>query len=299
MDANAEAFRSGSVVLAGRTNVGKSTLLNRLVGQKVAIVTPRPQTTRGRILGIRTDSDSQIVFIDTPGLHAPKTNLGSRMLATARRSLAEADVVAAVVESGSALRPADREFLEELGAERRRLVIVINKIDRMSRSACLPLIDESRGILPAAEIVPVSALTGENIAELLKTLKSGIEPGPARMPKDEYTDQTERTLAAEIIREKLFLAMRDEVPFGSAVQIERFVEGDGRGLIRISALIIVGRESHKGMVIGAGGHQLKAIGTSARLELEKIFCARVFLDLLVKVERDWMRNDRRLTELGL
>jgi GTP-binding protein Era len=299
MSSEAENFRAGTVVLGGRTNVGKSTLLNRLVGQKVAIVTPRPQTTRRRILGIRTDSDSQIILIDTPGLHTAKTELGNRMLAVAHRSIAEADVVAPVIESGGMLTPADRELLTGLVGEERPIVVVINKIDRISKSACLPLIDEIRQILPNAEIVPVSALKGDNIDELVRTLKSKIKPGPPLMPSDEYTDQTERMLAAEIIREKLFLAMREEVPFGSAVEIERYVEEDERGLIKIAALIIVGRESHKGMVIGAGGRQLKSIGTAARLDLEKILGVRVFLELLVKVERDWMRSERRLTELGL
>jgi GTP-binding protein Era len=294
-----ENFRSGSAVLAGRTNVGKSTLLNRLIGQKVAIVTPRPQTTRRRILGVRTDDDSQIVFIDTPGLHRSRNPLGARMIAVARRSLTEADILVPVIEASERMTVADREFLTQFASESRPVVVVINKVDRLPRSACLPEIRVAAEILPAAEIVPVSALAGENLDELVRTLKRLLPPGPPLMPADEYTDQTERMLAAEIIREKLFLAMRQEVPLGCAVEIEKFLDRDERGLIRISAVIIVERESHKGMVIGAGGRQLKAIGTAARMELEAILGSRLYLELFVKVEPQWTRNEKRLTELGL
>jgi GTP-binding protein Era len=289
--------RTGFVALGGRTNVGKSTLLNRLVGHKVAIVTPRPQTTRARILGIRSDRDSQIILIDSPGIHQPRRLLNQRMVETARRSLAEGEVVLAVVEAGQRLHPADRGFLAEVRKLGTPAIIVINKIDRMARARLLPLIEECHRILPEAEIVPVSARTGENLDDLVATIKRHLRTGPALMPGDEYTDQTERALAGEIIREKIFLKMREEVPFSTAVHIERFEQE--KKLIRISAVIVVERESHKGMLIGAGGKMLKEIGTAARLDIERLLGARVFLEMFVKVEPHWTMDPRKLSELGV
>jgi GTP-binding protein Era len=295
----AAEHRTGFVALGGRTNVGKSTLLNRLVGRKVAIVTPRPQTTRARILGIRNDPDAQMILIDTPGIHEPRRPLNQRMVDTARRSLAEGEVVLAVIEAGARLHPADRDFLKDASKLTAPAIIVINKIDRLAREQLLPLIDECRHELPGAEIVPVSARTGENLDDLVATIKRYLRVGPALMPADEYTDQSERTLAAEIIREKIFLKMREEVPFTTAVRIERFEEDAARKLIRISAVVVVERDSHKGMIIGAGGQMLKEIGTAARLDLERLLDARVFLELFVRVEPNWTKDPRKLGELGM
>ncbi|HZO82800.1 MAG TPA: GTPase Era [Candidatus Binataceae bacterium] len=294
-----ESHRAGFVALGGRPNVGKSTLLNCLVGQKVAIVTPRPQTTRRRILGIRSDPDAQLIFIDTPGLHRPRTALDQRMVEVARRCLREGEVVVGVVEARGQLDPGDREFLAELRELKAPRIIAINKLDLVSRADLIACAEQCSRELPEAEIVPVSALKGENVGELLKVIKAILPEGPSLMPEDEYTDQSERVLAAEIVREKVFLAMRQEVPFSTAVVVENFVEEPQRRLIRIAALIVVGRESHKGMLIGAGGRRLKEIGTAARLELEELFGARVFLELLVKLEKDWTRNPRKIGELGL
>jgi GTP-binding protein Era len=294
-----ESHRAGFVALGGRPNVGKSTLLNRLVGQKVAIVTPRPQTTRRRILGIRSDPDAQLIFIDTPGLYRPRTALDQRMVEVARRCLREGEVVVGVVEARAQLDPGDCEFLAELRELKAPRVIAINKLDVVSRADLIACAEQCARELPEAEIVPVSALKGENVGELLKVIKAMLPEGPSLMPEDEYTDQSERALAAEIVREKVFLAMRQEVPFSTAVVVENFVEEPERRLLRIAALIVVGRESHKGMLIGAGGRRLKEIGTAARLELEELFGARVFLELLVKVEKDWTRNPRKIGELGL
>src|SRR5271170_5432639 len=249
--------RAGFVAVAGRTNVGKSTLVNRLVGHKVAIVTPRPQTTRRRILGIRSDDDAQILLIDTPGLHEAKKQLNQRMVQTARRAIAEGEVLLAVVEAGDRLNPGDRAVLVDIRALGRPTIIAINKVDRVPRSQLLPLIEEINHGFPGAEIVPVSALTGENVGELLVTMKRMLPESPALMPVDEYTDQTERMIAEEIVREKIFLTMRQEIPFSTAVQVEQFVEEPDRNLVKISTQIIVERESHKGMIIGAGGQQLK------------------------------------------
>ncbi len=294
------SHRSGFIALAGRSNVGKSTLLNRMVGHKVAAVTPKPQTTRRRILGIRSDPDAQMVFIDAPGIHQPARLMNRRMVETARRSLAEGDIVVAVVEAATPrLMRRDSAFLAELRGISRPKVLAVNKIDLISRAALLPLLAGCARELPGAEIVPLSALTGENAGELLRTVKSMLPEGPALMPEDEYTDQTERMLAAELIREKAFLSLQQEVPFSTAVQIEQFAGEPGENLLRISALVIVERDSHKGIVIGAGGRMLKEIGTAARRELEQIFGRRVFLELFVRVEREWTRNPRKLEELGI
>jgi len=291
--------RAGFVALGGRTNVGKSTLLNRLVGHKVAIVTPRPQTTRRRVLGIRSDPDAQFIFIDTPGIHESARALNRQMVAVARRALAEGEIVVGVIEAGRRLDPADRAMLEELAALKVPLIVAINKIDLIKREQMLPLIDEIGRAFPGVEIVPVSALTGENSDELLGAIRRMLPMGPPLMPEDEYTDQTERALAEEVIREKIFLKMREEVPFSTAVKVENFTEDPARNLKRISAVIIVERESHKGMLIGAGGRMLKEIGTNARLELERMLGAKVFLELLVKVDRNWTRDSRKAAEYAL
>ena len=291
--------RAGFVTIVGQTNAGKSTLLNRLVGQKVAIVTPRAQTTRRRIVGIRHDPDAHIILIDTPGLHEGRSALNRQMVETARRCIAEGEVIVAVVPGNTRLGAADRAMLAELAGLGRPIVIALNKIDLGTRERMMPLVQEIHTLIPAAEIVPISALKGDNLDELLRVIKPLLPESPPLMPGDEYTDQTERMIAAEIVREKIFLAMRQEIPFSTAVEVEQFTEEPERKLVRISALIIVEREAHKGMIIGAGGRQLKEIGTAARLELEEILGRRVFLETHVKVERGWTGDPRRLKEMGL
>ena len=295
----AKPHRAGFVALGGRTNVGKSTLLNRMVGHKVAIVTPRPQTTRRRILGIRSDSDAQLIFVDTPGLHRPRSALDQHMIEIARRCLGEGEVVLGVVAAANPLSEGDRAFLAELREIKAPRVVAVNKIDRVSRAGLFAAVEQCGREAPEAEIVPVSALKGGNIDELVAVIKRMLPEGPALMPEDEYTDQTERMIAAEVVREKVFLAMREEVPSSTAVVVENFVEEDDRRLLRIDAMIVVAREAHKGMLIGADGRRLKQIGTAARLDLEKTLGARVFLQLLVKVEKDWTRSPRKIAELGL
>jgi GTP-binding protein Era len=270
-----------------------------MVGHKVAIVTPRPQTTRGRILGIRSDPDAQFIFIDTPGLHRPRSALDQRMIEIARRCLSEGEVVVGLVEASAPLGEGDRAFLAELRELKAPCVVAVNKIDRVKRADLFAAVEQCGRELPQAEIVPVSALKGENVKELVAVIKRMLPAGPALMPEDEYTDQTERMIAAEVVREKVFLAMREEIPFSTAVVVENFVEEPDRRLLRIEAVIVVAREAHKGMLIGAGGRQLKQIGTAARLELEKLLGAHVFLQLLVKVDKDWTRSPRKIAELGL
>jgi GTP-binding protein Era len=265
----------------------------------VAIVTPRPQTTRRTILGIRTDPDAQLILVDTPGLHEATRLLNRRMVEVARAAMAEGDVVAVLVEAGARLAAEDRELLAEVRKLGRPTAVVINKIDLVARTMLIPLAQECLGLAPEAEIVPVSALSGENVAELVATLKRMLPAGPALMPEDQYTDQTERLIVEEAIREKIFLAMRQEIPFSTAVKVEQFTEVEDRNLVRISAIIIVDRDAHKGMMIGAGGQRLKQIGQSARLDIEQRLGRRVFLELHVKVEKNWTRDPRRLSELGL
>jgi GTPase len=290
--------RAGFVVLGGRSNVGKSTLLNRVVGQKVAIVTPRPQTTRRRIIGIRTDPDAQLLLVDTPGIHDSSKELNRRMVEVARGALTEAQVVLGVIAAGESIDPADRAVLQQLATLKARLIIVINKLDLVSRPHLLPLIDELHADFPKAEIVPVSALRGDNVEELVATIKQMLPVGPALMPEDQYTDQTERMIAEELVREKIFLAMRQEIPFSTAVRVEKFVDQPERRLKSISVQVIVERDSHKAMLIGVRGRALKQIGTAARLELENIFETRVFLTMVVKVEPGWTRDPRRVAEYG-
>lgn len=285
--------------MGGRSNVGKSTLLNRLVGHKVAIVSPKPQTTRRRLLGIRNDPDAQVIFIDTPGIHESPRLINRRMAETARRGLAEGDIVMGVVEAGPKLAAPDRAFLDEISGARQPKVLVINKIDLIGRARLLPMLEQCREALGEAEIVPVSALTGENVEELIRTLKPMLPEGPSLMPEDEYTDQTERMMAEEIIREKLFLTVHQEIPFSTSVKVERFVEEPGGKLISVGAIIVVERESHKAIVIGAGGRTIKEIGTAARLELEEVVASHVFLELHVKVDPNWTRSPNKLQEMGL
>jgi GTP-binding protein Era len=296
--ADALEHRAGFVVLGGRSNVGKSTLLNRVVGQKVAIVTPRPQTTRRRIIGIRTDPDAQLLLVDTPGIHDSSKELNRRMVEVARRALTEGQVVLGVVAAGESIDPADRAVLQQLATLKARLIIVINKLDLLPRPHLLPLIEELHGDFPNAEIVPVSALRGDNVEELIGTVKQMLPVGPALMPEDQYTDQSERMIAEELVREKIFLAMRQEIPFSTAVRVEKFDDQPERRLKSISVLVIVERDSHKAMLIGARGRTLKQIGTAARLELENIFATRVFLTMVVKVEPGWTRDPRRVAEYG-
>jgi GTP-binding protein Era len=296
--AGAPEHRAGVVVLGGRSNVGKSTLLNRVIGQKVAIVSPRPQTTRRRIVGIRTDPDAQLVLIDTPGIHDSSKVLNRRMVEVARRALTEGQVVLGVIAAGESIDPADRAVLEQLATLKARLIVVINKLDLVPRPHLLPLIEALHGDFPDAEIVPVSALRGDNVEELIATIKQMLPVGPALMPEDQYTDQTERMIAEELVREKIFLAMRQEIPFSTAVRVEKFVDQPERRLKSISVLVIVERDSHKAMLIGARGRTLKQIGTAARLELENIFETRVFLTMVVKVEPGWTRDPRRVAEYG-
>ena len=291
--------RAGTVAIVGRPNVGKSTLLNALVGTKVAIVTPKPQTTRTRVVGIRTTPAGQAVFVDTPGIHAARSTLNRRMVETARRTLEDVEAVLWVLDAGAGITAGDRDLARELAASRLPVVVVLNKMDRLPRAQLLPLMAELATLLPGRDLVPASARRGENVAAVLDVVLGVLPEGTPLHPEDEFTTEPVRALAQELVREQIFLSTRDEVPYGSATLIERFEERPEQGLTVIGATILVTRPSHKAIVIGTGGERLREIGTLARQGLERLLGTRVFLELFVRVEPGWSDNPRRLAELGL
>jgi GTP-binding protein Era len=296
---NLETFRSGYVAIIGRPNVGKSTLLNQILGEKVAIVSPRPQTTRNRITGIRTTGSSQIIFLDTPGIHQGHSLMNRRMVDTALHTLDEVDGVLWLLDAQDKIRPEDQRIAETLRGVKSPVLILLNKIDLVAKGKLLPLIERCAELLPGKEIVPVSAITGEGLEVVLKIVEGWMPPGQPLFTEGEYTDQSERFLASEIIREKVFLLTREEIPYGVAVTIESFTEKQEKNLIVISATIHTERQSHKGILIGKGGAMLKAIGKQAREELETLLGCRIFLELFVKVDPDWTQNPHLLTQMGL
>jgi len=293
------AHRAGYAAIVGRPNVGKSTLLNALVGAKVAIVTPKPQTTRNRILGIRTLPEAQVVFLDTPGIHEARSLLNRRMVEVARQALADADVVVLVVDATAGVTPADRELARGLGALARPTVVVLSKLDLVRPPVLLPAMEALGTLLPGREIIPVGARTGENVRVVLDAVVKALPEGPRLYPEDEYTAESERFLAQELIREQLFSQTEEEIPYGTAVRVEEFNAQPERDLLVVHATILVDRPNHKGIVIGARGARLGEIGRRARLELEAVFGTKVFLELFVRVEPGWAKDPRRLEELGL
>jgi len=294
------AHRAGYVAILGRPNVGKSTLLNALVGTKVSVVTPKPQTTRNRIIGIRTLPDrAQIVFLDTPGIHEARSLINRRMVETARQALAEADVVLVLVDAAAAVTPGDRALAGTLAPLAATSIVVVNKADRVSRPALLPIMAAMGELLPGREIIPASALTGDNVETVLGRVVAALPAGEPFYQAEEYTTATERFLVQELVREQLFRQTDEEVPYGTAVLVEEFTEKPERNVLVLRATILVDRPSQKPIVIGAGGQRLREIGRRARLEMEALFGRRVFLELFVKVEPGWSKNPRRLAELGL
>jgi len=291
-------FRSGYVALAGRPNVGKSTLLNSLTGQKVSITSRKPQTTRHRILGIRSAQGSQIIFVDTPGLHNSSGSALNKIInKTAQHSLADVDLI---VQLCSASRWADEDewVLNKLKQFSLPLILAINKIDRLDdKQNLLPFIQEVNDKGEFMEIVPISALKGTNIVELIKTITNKLSAGPALFPQDQVSDQTQKTLAGELIREQLFRRLGQELPYATAVIIDD-IRLDDKKLLRIEALIWVEKPGQKGIVIGQKGQTLKTIGEQARKQMEQVFNTRVFLNLHVKVKQGWANNMTALQHLG-
>ncbi|MFQ5666454.1 MAG: GTPase Era [Candidatus Binatia bacterium] len=291
------AHRSGFVAIIGRPNVGKSTLLNQLVGQKVAIVSPKPQTTRQRLLGVKTLPRAQVIFIDTPGLHAPRHLLGRRMVETAERAVGEADLLVWVVDVTAGLGTADRQIAQRLREEGRRACVVVNKIDRVVPLQLLPLLATLDQLLPGRHVIPVSALHGANLGELLDHIVRALPAGPRYYDPDALTDQSERMLAQEVVREKVLLHTHREVPYAVVVTVEKFEEKGS--LTVIGAAIHVERQSQKGILIGQRGARIKEIGRAARLELEAMLGRRIYLELFVRVQEGWSRREALLKEFGL
>jgi GTP-binding protein Era len=297
-DITPPGHRSGFVTLFGRSNVGKSTLLNRLVGQKVAIVTEVPQTTRRRIQGIRTYSDSQVVFVDTPGIHKPRYRLNQRMVSTAISSLDGVDLVVLLIDGEAGLGPGDR-YVMRLAKERGvPSFLVVNKIDRMEKSRILEIIAEATREQSFEEVIPVSALTGENVDRLETVIRERLSAGPRYFPPGAVTDAPEKFLLAEILREKLILNTKEELPHSTAVIIER-QEENRDGVLQVDALVVVERDSQKGILIGKKGEMMKRIASAARHEMEARLGTRVFLQVWVKVAKNWRMDQRFLDQLGL
>jgi GTP-binding protein Era len=292
-------FRSGYIAIVGGPNVGKSTLLNRLLGEKVAIVTPKPQTTRNRITGILTKADSQIVFLDTPGIHSSRSLLNRRMVDVALQTLHEVDGVLWLLDAQARIGVEEERIAERLVALKAPVLVLLNKIDAVGKARLLPLMQRCAELLPGKEIVPISALRGDNVALVVEIVEKWLPQGPKYFPEGEFTDQTERFIAGEIIREKVFLLTREEIPYGTAVTIDEFTEKTEKDLVVIKATIHTDRESHKPILIGKQGSMLKEIGRQAREELERLLGCRIFLELFIKVDKGWTQDPRALSEMGL
>lgn len=291
-------FKSGFVTLIGRPNVGKSTLMNHLIGQKIAITSNKPQTTRNRIQTVYTSDEGQIIFLDTPGIHKAKNKLGEYMVGVAERTLNEVDLILWLVEPATFIGAGEQHIAEKLKKTDTPVILVINKIDTVEKAELLKVIDAYKDQVDFKEIVPVSALKDENTEELLKVMFEYLEEGPMFYDPDTITDQPERQIVAEMIREKALRNLNDEIPHGVAVAIEEMHERKTRNIIDISATIICEKNSHKGIIIGKQGAMLKKIGTQAREDMENLLDCKVNLKLWVKVKKDWRESDFLIRNFG-
>jgi GTPase len=291
-------FKSGFISILGRPNVGKSTLFNRLVGEKIAIVAEKPQTTRNRILGIKNVKGGQLIFLDTPGIHKGRSELNQRMVRTAVASGQDADVLLFLIEASAPQVEKDREMIEPLKGSEGVPFLIINKIDLVKKETLLPIIDRYQRFHSFQQIIPISAATGEGIDILMDEILQYLPESPPYYPEDVMTDQTERFLVSEIIREKVIHQSYQEVPYSTAVTIEAFKEHPEKNLVVIQGTIHVEKDSQKKILIGKGGQKLKSIGEAARKEVEALLGKKVFLELWVSVEKDWTRDPRALNRLG-
>ena len=289
--------RFGIVALVGRPNAGKSTLLNRILGHKVSIVSEKPQTTRNRIVGILNHERGQIAFLDTPGIHKPLHKLNVRMMDHVRSAFAEADVIALIVDAAEPFGKGDEYVIEMLRQTEGTRFAILNKIDRLKKNKLLPLIQQYNDFHLFEEIIPISAATGDGVEQLIGVLFDRMPAGAPRYPNEDFTTQPERFFAAEIVREKVLRNTSEELPYTTAVSVDRFEEDEAKNLIKIYATIVVERETQKPIVIGKQGSMIKKIGTEARVELEAILGAKVFLDLHVGVHEKWREDERFLGEL--
>lgn len=294
-------FKSGFIAILGRPNVGKSTFFNTVCGEKISIVANKPQTTRNRITGIKNLPDGQLIFLDTPGIHRPKSALNRAMVQAAQDTIGDADVLLMMIEADARIGEQDLFLIESLrqAEVQAPVYLAINKIDRIEKPLLLPLIDQASKLYDYREIFPISALKNEGLDELIESLKNELPEGPQLFPEDMVTDATERFIAGEFIREQITLLTSQEIPYASAVTVEAFKEDEVKNLIRISATITVEKESQKAIMIGKKGAMLKQIGTEARISMENLFGAKVFLELFVRVKKDWSSSDKLLKEFGL
>jgi GTP-binding protein Era len=291
-------FKTGFVTIIGRPNVGKSTLMNRLIGQKVAITSNKPQTTRNKIKTVYTDENGQIIFVDTPGIHKAKNKLGDYMVNVAQRTITEVDVILWLVEPTTYIGAGEQHIVNQLKQTKTPVILVINKIDTIKKEEVLKFIAAYKDLMDFAEIVPVSARTGNNTDELIKSIYKYLPYGPMYYDEDTLTDQPMRQIVAELIREKALHALDEEVPHGIAVTVERMKERPDGTMVDIDATIICERESHKGIIIGKQGAMLKKIGSNARYEIEKTMEQKVNLKLWVKVRKEWRDNDVMIKNFG-
>ena len=294
---NKEGFKSGFVSIIGRPNVGKSTFLNRMIGQKIAIMSDKPQTTRNKIQGVYTEEDAQIVFIDTPGIHKPKHKLGDFMMKIAQNTLREVDIVLFMVNAEEGPGRGDEFIIEKLQHTKQPVFLIINKIDQIHPDELLPLIDKYRTLYTFAEIIPISALEGNNVDALARTVKKYLPEGPQYYPSNQITDHPERFIMEELIREKVLHLTREEIPHSVAVVIDAIQKREG-GAVYVNATIVVERPSQKGIVIGKQGAMLKEIGKRARMDIEALLGSKVFLEVWVKVIKDWRNKMTQLRGLG-
>ncbi|ARC31502.1 MULTISPECIES: GTPase Era [Bacillus] len=294
---NRKGYKSGFVSIIGRPNVGKSTFLNRIIGQKIAIMSDKPQTTRNKIQGVYTENDSQVIFIDTPGIHKPKHKLGDFMVKMAQTTLKEVDIVLFMVNATEGFGRGEEFIIEKLQETKQPVFLVINKIDQVHPEQLLELIDQYRKLHEFAEIVPISALDGNNVEALIGAIKKYLPEGPQYYPDNQVTDHPERFIIAELIREKVLHLTREEVPHSVAVVIDAIQKREG-GAVYINATIVVERASQKGIIIGKQGKMLKEIGKRARFDIEALLGSKVFLEVWVKVQKDWRNKMSQLRDLG-
>ncbi len=291
-------FKSGFVSIVGRPNVGKSTLMNNVVGEKIAIMSDKPQTTRNTIQAVYTDEEAQVVFLDTPGIHKPKNKLGEFMVKSATDAFKNVDLVLFVVDESKKIGPGDRKIIDDLKNIKTPVVLVLNKIDQLNEEELFDLMKMYNAEGVFEQIVPISALKGRNINELLKVIKSHLEEGPKYFPDYMITDQPERVLVSELIREKVLHYVHDEVPHGVAVEIERMKSRQDKEIVDISAVIYCERDSHKGIIIGKNGRKLKGIGKSARADIELLLGSQANLQLWVKVKENWRNLQNYVSNFG-